>query len=158
MLSLTERVAILHELAESGTAVGLKILDECLEQVAMPLSVEELAIEIPAWSPDLLGQSFGEVFPGDSAAGLAMVTQTMASGVGPSRVHFVDDPESEYSICMVNLTRELGQMLIVEGIEEHRQLGILLDMGVQVGQGFLLGKPMPEDLFLAEFDTAQSSV
>lgn len=115
MLSLTQRLAILHELAESGTAVGLKIFDESLEQIAMPPSVEELDIGIPAWTPEELGQSFGEVVPQDRAAGLAMVTQAMSSGVGRGRVHFVDDPDSESSLCMVNMLAELGVLVSVHG-------------------------------------------
>jgi EAL domain-containing protein (putative c-di-GMP-specific phosphodiesterase class I) len=38
---------------------------------------------------------------------------------------------------------ETGCDLIAEGIETEAELGVLRDLGIQFGQGFLLGRPMP---------------
>jgi EAL domain-containing protein (putative c-di-GMP-specific phosphodiesterase class I) len=37
----------------------------------------------------------------------------------------------------------LGLSLVAEGVENEEQLNFLKSQGVEEGQGFLLGKPMP---------------
>jgi EAL domain-containing protein (putative c-di-GMP-specific phosphodiesterase class I) len=44
--------------------------------------------------------------------------------------------------AVLNLGRTLGKKVIAEGIETVPQLTTLKDMGVQVGQGYLLGRPL----------------
>jgi EAL domain-containing protein (putative c-di-GMP-specific phosphodiesterase class I) len=38
---------------------------------------------------------------------------------------------------------ETGSRLIAEGIETQAELQVLRELGVKLGQGFLLGPPMP---------------
>lgn len=45
------------------------------------------------------------------------------------------------------LANELGVQLVVEGIETEAQRDRLLEMGVQIGQGFLRARPMSIDTF-----------
>ena len=42
---------------------------------------------------------------------------------------------------LVMLSRNLDTTLVAEGIEEHRDIDVLVDMGVRMGQGFLWGEP-----------------
>ncbi len=52
------------------------------------------------------------------------------------------DPKRQIIVkAMVRMCRELGMTLIAEGIETPAELWTLQDLGVTVGQGFLLGKP-----------------
>ena len=40
-------------------------------------------------------------------------------------------------------------MVIAEGIEEPDDLAALRDLGVELGQGFLLSRPQPADILLS---------
>ena len=43
---------------------------------------------------------------------------------------------------LTNMARELNADIIAEGIETKNELEIVKELGVQFGQGFLLGKPV----------------
>ena len=49
--------------------------------------------------------------------------------------------------ALVSFTRDVGIVLVAEGIETEDERATLTDLGVQYGQGFLLGRPapLPED-------------
>lgn len=49
----------------------------------------------------------------------------------------------------LSLARELGIELVAEGIETDTQRRRLIDMGCEVGQGFLLAPPLPHDKLVA---------
>lgn len=54
--------------------------------------------------------------------------------------------------ALVGLAREFKLELVAEGIETQSQFEYLKALGVQTGQGFLIGRPMPEDDFLRFVD------
>jgi EAL domain-containing protein (putative c-di-GMP-specific phosphodiesterase class I) len=56
-----------------------------------------------------------------------------------------------FANAMVALGRTLGLRIVAEGIEEPEQLRRLLDMGCELGQGFLFARPMPGDELAREF-------
>ncbi|WP_141265686.1 EAL domain-containing protein, partial [Moorella sp. E308F] len=43
----------------------------------------------------------------------------------------------------LEVCRYLGAEVIAEGIEKPGEMEVLLDLGVEYGQGYLLGKPQP---------------
>ena len=47
--------------------------------------------------------------------------------------------------AVVNLGRSLGKKIIAEGIETVEQLATLKELGVHVGQGYLLSRPLRAD-------------
>lgn len=49
--------------------------------------------------------------------------------------------------ALLGLARDMGMMLVVEGVEEPAQLEWLKAAGCQWAQGFLIGKPMPPEMF-----------
>jgi len=52
------------------------------------------------------------------------------------------DPGQQRSLQrLVMLSKNLDTTLVAEGIEEHRDIDVLVDMGVRMGQGFLWGEP-----------------
>ena len=65
-----------------------------------------------------------------------------------------------FARAIVALGRTLGLTIVAEGIEERGQLDRLRELGCQLGQGFLLGRPVPpadlEDLLRANAAAAQA--
>jgi diguanylate cyclase (GGDEF)-like protein/PAS domain S-box-containing protein len=55
--------------------------------------------------------------------------------------------------AVVNLGRSLGKKIIAEGIETVEQLSTLKELGVHVGQGYLLSRPLRPDQVAALFAT-----
>jgi EAL domain-containing protein (putative c-di-GMP-specific phosphodiesterase class I) len=45
---------------------------------------------------------------------------------------------------MVTLEKELGASVVAEGIESAEELQALRELGVPLGQGYLLARPRPE--------------
>ncbi len=66
----------------------------------------------------------------------------------------VDSGTTAIVEAVVGLTDRLGQNLIAEGIETEEQLAVLREMGVVLGQGYLLGHPLPAPMFLASVSNA----
>ena len=56
--------------------------------------------------------------------------------------------------AVLMLGRSLGKKVIAEGIETAEQLSTLKDIGVPVGQGYLLSRPLRPAQVLALFDRA----
>jgi EAL domain-containing protein (putative c-di-GMP-specific phosphodiesterase class I) len=52
-----------------------------------------------------------------------------------------DAAKRALATSMVSFAREIGAVLVAEGIETPEQLHVLRDLGVGWGQGFLLGLP-----------------
>lgn len=46
---------------------------------------------------------------------------------------------------LVSFARELGASLVAEGVETEQERDVLLDLGVHLMQGYLLGRPEPVD-------------
>jgi EAL domain-containing protein (putative c-di-GMP-specific phosphodiesterase class I) len=56
---------------------------------------------------------------------------------------------TEFVRAIVRLTDALSLTVIAEGVETQEQVSALLDVGCDVGQGFLFAVPMPPSDFLA---------
>ena len=57
-----------------------------------------------------------------------------------------DKPQNvEIVRAVMTLGQALGRRVIAEGIETQEQLSTLLSLGVDVGQGYLLSRPLPAD-------------
>ena len=61
----------------------------------------------------------------------------------------LDDNNDDAAICaaIIAMSHRLGLQVIAEGIETDHQLNFLRDQGCELGQGFLLGKPLPAEDF-----------
>ncbi len=59
--------------------------------------------------------------------------------------------------CSVALAQALGVSLVVEGVETPEQQARLIDLGVNLAQGFLFARPMPETHFI-DFCVAQEGL
>jgi EAL domain-containing protein (putative c-di-GMP-specific phosphodiesterase class I) len=66
-----------------------------------------------------------------------------------------DQPQNiEIVRAVLTLGRSLGKRIIAEGIETVEQLAALREIGVPVGQGYLLSRPLRADQVPALFDKA----
>nr|BFE59114.1 EAL domain-containing protein [Dactylosporangium thailandense] len=59
--------------------------------------------------------------------------------------HAADGADHTVLAAMIELGRELGLTVTVEGIETEVQARRLLDLGCDIGQGYHLGRPQPAD-------------
>lgn len=59
----------------------------------------------------------------------------------------VDHKAKAVAATVVRLARELGMTVVAEGVENAMQLEVMQEMGCEYVQGYLLGHPMPADLF-----------
>ncbi|ABD55163.1 sensor domain-containing phosphodiesterase [Jannaschia sp. CCS1] len=75
-----------------------------------------------------------------------------------SLVDRVDEDPARRSLCaaMVHYATETGAALVAEGIERKEEEDVLRSLGVHLGQGFLLAKPMPLDAFLDAYCPTKS--
>lgn len=62
-----------------------------------------------------------------------------------SLVDCIDEDAARRSLCaaMVHYAMETGARLVAEGIERQEEARALRSLGVQMGQGYLLARPMP---------------
>lgn len=68
-----------------------------------------------------------------------------------------DPVRSALGLAMVDFTRCIGAKVLAEGIEVQAELDALKGLGVELGQGYLLGRPQPlpaiQRLFLGETES-----
>lgn len=72
--------------------------------------------------------------------------------IDQSFVAELDDNNDDAAICaaIIAMAHRLGLQVVAEGIETDYQLKFLRDQGCQLGQGYLLGRPLPA----ADFERA----
>jgi PAS domain S-box-containing protein len=69
-----------------------------------------------------------------------------------------DNPASRHVVmAIINLARGFGQKTIAEGVEDERTLELLKEMGVDLAQGYAIGRPAPVDGAARTIDRASSA-
>src|SRR5439155_17243067 len=58
----------------------------------------------------------------------------------------LDDAKQALVEAFVSFSRRIGASLVAEGIETRSDLSTLVDLGVEFGQGFLIGRPEAEPI------------
>lgn len=76
------------------------------------------------------------------------IDKSLIFGLGFSRV---STPQQAVIKAVSQAAAELGIYIVAEGIEYPDQIGMLQSLGIDIGQGYLLGKPMPIDEFLLQY-------
>lgn len=137
-----------RRMLEAVESVGLdpeRITLECTEQQAVP-NVTELAARVEA----LRGAGFGFAVD-DAGAGYASFS--LVAAIRPTVIKIdraivagvaSDDARQALVEAFLSFGRRIGASITAEGIEEAADLETLIGLGVQYGQGFLLGRPKPE--------------
>jgi EAL domain-containing protein (putative c-di-GMP-specific phosphodiesterase class I) len=119
-----------------------QITVECTEQQAVP-DVVPLKRQVKA----LRRLGFGFAVD-DAGAGYASFT--LIAALRPSIIKIdreivngirLDDAKQALVEAFVSFGRRIGAQLVAEGIETRSDLTTLVELGVELGQGFLIGKP-----------------
>jgi EAL domain-containing protein (putative c-di-GMP-specific phosphodiesterase class I) len=135
-------------LAQLVRSAGLEprhITLECTEQQAVP-DVVPLKRQVKALRR--LGFGFAVDDAGAGYASFALIAALRPSIIKIDReivsriAH--DDAKQALVEAFVSFGRRIGARLLAEGIEKRADLAMLAGLGVDLGQGFLLGKPAPE--------------
>jgi EAL domain-containing protein (putative c-di-GMP-specific phosphodiesterase class I) len=134
--------------AETVRAVGLaprQLTLECTEQQAvsdvLPLKRQVKALR-------RLGFGFAVDDAGAGYASFALVAALRPSIIKIDReiTHRIarDDAKQALVEAFVSFGRRIGARLLAEGIETRADLRSLRELGVELGQGYLLGRPSPD--------------
>jgi EAL domain-containing protein (putative c-di-GMP-specific phosphodiesterase class I) len=143
--SLLDRAFEAKSFAETVRAAGLsprQITLECTEQQAVP-DVVPLKRQVKALRR--LGFGFAVDDAGAGYASFALIAALRPSVIKVDRDIVAgitrDDAKQALVEAFVSFGRRIGARLLAEGIEKRTDLRTLTDLGVDLGQGFLLGKP-----------------
>ena len=130
------------EIVRSAGLTPEQITLECTEQQAV-LDVVPLQRQVKA----LRALGFGFAID-DAGAGYASFT--LIAALRPSIIKIdreivngirLDDAKQALVEAFVSFGRRIGARLVAEGIETRRDLATLLELGVEFGQGYLIGRP-----------------
>ena len=139
-----EAGALAAMVREAGLSPRL-ITVECTEQQAVS-DVVPLQRQVKA----LRRLGFGFAVD-DAGAGYASFT--LIAALRPSIIKIdreivdgikLDDAKQALVEAFVSFSRRIGARLVAEGIETRGDLSTLVELGVELGQGFLLGRPEKE--------------
>ncbi len=139
-----------RQLAEQVRAAGLapaQITIECTEQQSvgdvLPLKRRVRALR-------RLGFGFAVDDAGAGYASFALVAALRPTLIKIDREIVAritrDDAKQALVEAFVSFGRRIGARLIAEGIEKRADLDVLRRLGVDLGQGYLLGRPAPQPL------------
>ena len=125
--------------------VGLtprQVTVECTEQQAVE---DVVPLRRQAKALRRLGFGFAIDDAGAGYASFALVAALRPSIIKIDRqiIHGIrtDDAKQALVEAFVSFGRRIGARLVAEGIETRRELATLTGLGVELGQGFLLGRP-----------------
>jgi EAL domain-containing protein (putative c-di-GMP-specific phosphodiesterase class I) len=131
--------------AQTVRGVGLtprQITLECTEQQAVS-DVVPLRKQVKALRR--LGFGFAVDDAGAGYASFTLIAALRPSGIKIDKeiVHRIskDDAKQALVEAFVSFGRRIGAQLLAEGIEKRADLQTLRTLGVELGQGFLLGRP-----------------
>ncbi|MGH2635572.1 MAG: putative bifunctional diguanylate cyclase/phosphodiesterase [Actinomycetota bacterium] len=121
-----------------------KVVVEITESTAMtdPERTQRILSEMHAWGLRLAIDDFGT---GYSSLSRLKHMPVDVLKIDRSFVSHVDgDPDNANMVrAMIDLAGNLGMTALAEGIEREEELAFLVEHGCEVGQGFLLGRPVP---------------
>ena len=135
--------ALVEMIAAHGIARG-RITLECTEQQAVP-DIGPLTRQVKTLRK--LGFGFAVDDAGAGYASFTLVAALRPSIIKIDReiIHGIGgqkgDAKQALVEAFVSFGRRIGARLVAEGIETRRELATLRDLGVEFGQGFLLGRP-----------------
>ncbi len=92
---------------------------------------------------------------GTQYSNMAVLTQFDFDTVKIDRsmiVNIVNDAKNQTLLKhTVAMLKELGMEIVIEGVEEEEQVEVLKGLGCEIVQGFVFGKPQPEEQFYELF-------
>ena len=119
-----------------------QITIECTEQQFVP-DIAQLQRQVKALRR--LGFGFAVDDAGAGYASFALIAALKPSVIKIDRdiVHGLNHDDAKQALveAFVSFGRRIGAHLLAEGIERRADLAALTSLGVELGQGYLLGKP-----------------
>jgi len=147
-LSLLDPVFEATTLGSQVRAVGLdprQVTIECTEQQTVP---EICVLQRRVNALRKVGFGFAVDDAGAGYASFALIAALRPSVIKIDReiAHGIghDDAKQALVEAFVSFGRRIGALLLAEGIERRADLSVLASLGVDLGQGYLLGRPAPE--------------
>lgn len=133
--------------ADAVRAAGLlpsQLTLECTEQQAVS-DMGPLVRQVKALRRLGFGFAVDDAGAGYASFKLIAALRPTLIKIDREIVHGVstDDAKQALVESFVSFGGRIGARLVAEGIERRRDLATLMDLGVDLGQGFLLGKPAP---------------
>src|SRR6185503_14854614 len=120
---------------------------ECTEEQAVP-DVDQLKRQVKALRR--LGFGFAVDDAGAGYASFALIAALRPSIIKIDRLIAAgvarDDAKQALVEAFVSFGRRIGAQLLAEGIERRADLAVLRTLGVEFGQGYLIGRPSYEPL------------
>ncbi|WP_432525025.1 EAL domain-containing protein [Kineococcus sp. SYSU DK006] len=146
-------------LAVNASAEAL--LDEGTHELLLSAAPDRLVVEITEHDPvsdydaltactDALRERGVRVAVDDAGAGFASLQHVLhlVPDIVKLDIAFVrgidtDPARRAVARALVGFASELGSTVVAEGVERGSELAVLRDLGVEHGQGYLLGRPSP---------------
>ncbi|HEX5012755.1 MAG TPA: EAL domain-containing protein [Candidatus Limnocylindrales bacterium] len=139
-----EARALADMVADAGLSPR-QITLECTEEQAVP-DVDQLKRQVKALRR--LGFGFAVDDAGAGYASFALIAALRPSVIKIDRLIATgvarDDAKQALVEAFVSFGRRIGARLLAEGIERRADLAMLSDLGVEFGQGYLIGRPSYE--------------
>ena len=122
-----------------------QITVECTEQQAV---VDRPQLQRQVRALRRLGFGFAVDDAGAGYASFSLIAALRPTVINIDReiIHGIgrDDAKQALVEAFVSFGRRIGARLLAEGIERRTDLATLTDLGVELGQGYLLGRPAAE--------------
>jgi EAL domain-containing protein (putative c-di-GMP-specific phosphodiesterase class I) len=67
-----------------------------------------------------------------------------------------DEESRVITETIINMARSLGMDVVAEGVENTEVLDLLIELGCDAAQGFLLTKPLPAEDYLSWYRTTHA--
>jgi EAL domain-containing protein (putative c-di-GMP-specific phosphodiesterase class I) len=147
LLHPTFEASRMVEMVRAAELDPRQITIECTEQQAVP-DVKMLRQQVRRLRR--LGFGFAVDDAGAGYASFALIAALKPSVIKIDRdiVHGIgrDDAKQALVEAFVSFGRRIGARLLAEGIERRTDLTTLSTLNVELGQGYLLGKPAPDPM------------
>jgi EAL domain-containing protein (putative c-di-GMP-specific phosphodiesterase class I) len=135
-------------LAAQVRAAGLdthQITIECTEQQSVD-EISQLQRQVKAMRRAGFGFAVDDAGAGYASFSLIAALRPSVIKIDRDIVHGIghDDAKQALVEAFVSFGRRIGARLLAEGIERRKDLTTLTSLGVELGQGYLLGKPAME--------------
>lgn len=117
-----------------------------IERMVGALRARGVGIAIDDFGTGYSALSYLSVFDFDKLKIDQSFVRTLAAGTS----------QADVVQSIVELARKLGKATVAEGVETDEQRALLTQMGCDIGQGYLIGKPMAADEIIALLATRKA--
>ncbi len=133
---------VLAELVATAGLSPRQITVECTEQQAVE-DVEPLKRRVKLLRRLGFGFAIDDAGAGYASFKLIAVLRPSIIKIDREIVHGINHDDAKQALveAFVSFGRRIGARLLAEGIETRRDLAMLRRLGVELGQGYLLGRP-----------------